>query len=450
MTTTQHKRRRVAVVGGGIAGLGAAWALARRHDVTLYDRETRFGGHANTVDIDDHGTPLAVDTGFIVYNERNYPNLIALFAALEVPTAASDMSFAVSLDGGRIEYSGGNLNGLFAQRRNTLRPRFWRMLRDIRRFYRDAPAYQVAGATGISIGELLVREGFSAAFIDDHLVPMAAAIWSASRADIRDYPADAFIRFFDNHGLLTLSDRPQWRTVVGGSREYVKRLLAATACTLAPARAVRTVTRAANEVIVIDDDGHAASYDDVVVALHADQALALLGDADEDERAVLGAFSYSRNVAWLHEDPALMPRRRAAWSSWNYLHDARDNATTPLCVSYWMNRLQPLATQREIFVTLNPSTPPHASRVHGRFDYEHPIFTNDTARAQGRSAQIQGRRRTWFCGAWLGHGFHEDGLQSGLWVAANLGAAAPWAIDGQCKGFDRLPASYRLEAARAA
>ena len=448
--TTQHNRRRVAVVGGGIAGLGAAWALARRHDVTLYDREARFGGHANTVDIDDNGTPLAVDTGFIVYNERNYPNLIALFAALGVPTATSDMSFAVSLDGGRVEYAGGNLNGLFAQRRNTLRPRFWRMLRDIRRFYRSAPAYQGRATVGISIGDLLAREGYSAAFIDDHLVPMAAAIWSASRADIREYPADAFIRFFDNHGLLTLSDRPQWRTVVGGSREYVKRLLGATSCTLAPARAVRTITRATDGVTVIDDDGHAALYDELVVATHADEALALLGDADADERGILGAFSYSRNVAWLHEDAVLMPRRRAAWSSWNYLHDARDEAATPLCVSYWMNRLQPLATQREIFVTLNPSKPPDMSRVHGRFDYEHPIFTNDTARAQSLSAGIQGRRRTWFCGAWLGHGFHEDGLQSGLWVAANLGAAAPWATDGHCCAFDRLPASYVMEAARAA
>jgi uncharacterized protein len=447
--TTQHIRRRVAVVGGGIAGLGAAWALASRHDVTLYDREARFGGHANTVDIHD-GTPLAVDTGFIVYNERNYPHLIALFAALGVPTATSDMSFAVSLDGGRVEYAGGDLNGLFAQRRNSLRPRFWRMLRDIRRFYRDAPAYQAAGTKGLSIGELLEREGFSVAFIDDHLVPMAAAIWSASRADIRDYPADAFIRFFDNHGLLTLSDRPQWRTVVGGSREYVKRLLDATACTLAPARAVRTVARAADGVTVIDADGHAATYDELVLAAHADEALALLGDADEDERAVLGAFSYSKNVAWLHEDPALMPRRRAAWSSWNYLHDARDAAAAPLCVTYWMNRLQPLATRREIFVTLNPMMPPQSSRIHARFDYEHPIFTNATARAQDLSVRIQGRRRTWFCGAWLGHGFHEDGLQSGLWVAANLGAPAPWVGDGTHSGFDRLPAPYAVGAARAA
>ncbi|MEX2481726.1 MAG: FAD-dependent oxidoreductase [Gammaproteobacteria bacterium] len=439
--------RRIAVIGGGIAGLGAAWALAARHRVTLYDSASRFGGHACTVDVDDEHGPVAVDTGFIVYNERNYAHLVRLFGVLGVPTAASDMSFAVSLDGGRVEYSGGSLNGLFAQRRNTLRPRFWRMLRDIHRFYRDAPRYQLAGTQGISIGALLAREGYTDAFIDDHLVPMAAAIWSASRADIRDYPAAAFIRFFDNHGLLSVSDRPQWRTVTGGSREYVTRLLAATDGALAPACAVQQVIRGDGDVTVVEADGHRATYDDVVIAAHADQALALLGDADAGERAVLGAFGYSRNVAWLHEDTALMPQRRAAWSSWNYLHDARKAEATPLCVSYWMNRLQPLATRRELFVTLNPFTPPDAARVHGRFDYEHPIFTTATTQAQHDSQRIQGRRRTWFCGAWLGHGFHEDGLQSGLWVAGELGAPAPWAA--ACP-FDRLPASYLAETARAA
>jgi len=425
-------RKRIAVIGAGIAGLGAAWALSRRHAVTLYEQAERCGGHANTVEIELDGRPLAVDTGFIVYNARNYPHLVALFDHLAVPTAPSDMSFAVSLDGGRVEYAGSDLNGLFAQRRNTLRPRFWRMLRDIQRFYRHAPRYLERGLAGVSIGALLDAEGYSAPFVEDHLVPMAAAIWSASRADIREYPADAFIRFFDNHGLLTLTQRPQWRTVEGGSREYVARLLAdARLEARLDARVVR-LERAGDAVHVSDAQGHVQHFDDA-------------GDADADERAVLGAVQYSDNVAWLHEDAAHMPRRRAAWSSWNYMHDARLGEARPLSVSYWMNRLQPLDTSRDLLVTLNPVTAPRA--VHGRFEYTHPIFTRETAAAQQRSVGLQGRRRTWYCGAWLGHGFHEDGLQSGLWVAEQLGAAVPWR---DAAAFDRLPDSYAPERSRAA
>ena len=438
-------RKRIAVIGAGIAGLGAAWALAKCHAVTLYEQDERCGGHANTVEIDDGGSPLAVDTGFIVYNARNYPHLVALFEHLDVPTTPSDMSFAVSLDGGRVEYAGSDLNGLFAQRRNTLRPRFWRMLHDIQRFYRHAPRYLERGLAGLSIGALLDAEGYSAAFVEDHLVPMAAAIWSASRADIRQYPADAFIRFFDNHGLLTLTQRPQWRTVTGGSREYVSRLLADAPLDARLAARVARLDRSGDGVRVTDAQGHAQHFDDVVVATHADQALALLGDADADERAVLGAVHYSDNVAWLHEDPAHMPRRRAAWSSWNYIHDVRLGEARPLSVSYWMNRLQPLATQRDLIVTLNPLSAPRAA--HGRFEYTHPIFNRETATAQHRSLALQGRRRTWYCGAWLGHGFHEDGLQSGLWVAEQLGAVVPWR---DAAGFDRLPDGYAAERSRAA
>ncbi|MCB1746778.1 MAG: FAD-dependent oxidoreductase [Gammaproteobacteria bacterium] len=437
--------RRIAVIGAGIAGLGAAWALARRHAVTLFEAEARLGGHANTVELQLDGTRLAVDTGFIVYNARNYPHLVALFEQLGVPTQVSDMSFAVSLDGGRVEYAGSNLNGLFAQRRNTLRPRFWRMLSDIRRFYRAAAGYRDTLAPDTSIGELLTREGYSEVFVEDHLVPMAAAIWSASRADIRRYPARAFIQFFANHGLLELGERPPWRTVTGGSRAYVERLAAATPCVRAP-RAVR-VERHAHGVCVVDGDGRRGEFDEVVFATHADQTLALLDQPSAAERAVLGAVAYSRNVAWLHEDARLMPRRRAAWSSWNYLHDARLAEGEPLCVSYWMNRLQDLPTTRQLIVTLNPLSPPDAALSHGRYDYEHPIFTAATGTAQARSAALQGQAHSWFCGAWLGHGFHEDGLQSGLWVAERLGAPAPWA---NAHGYDRLPASYREAASRAA
>ncbi len=447
MTIGSSGRRSVAVVGGGIAGLGAAWALARRHTVTLYDREGRFGGHANTVDVASIGQRFPVDTGFIVYNGRNYPNLVALFDHLAVPTAASDMSFGVSLDGGRVEYSGGDLNGLLAQRLNVLKPRFWRMLNDIRRFYGRASGYLEQFAQDCTIGELLEREHYSDAFIEDHLVPMAAAIWSASACDIRRYPADAFIRFFDNHGLLSLGDRPQWRTVRGGSREYVGRLLDDADLELRPGRAVQAIERTARSVTVVEPDGARRDFDDVVIATHADQALELLGDADDDERAVLGAFRYSDNLAWLHEDTRLMPRRKAAWSSWNYLHASDSQAAQPLCVSYWMNRLQPLATSTPIFVTLNPGAPPAADKVHGCYSYQHPVFSRETTAAQSRSAAIQGRRRTWWCGSYFGHGFHEDALQSGLWVAEQLGAARPWPAAGD---FDRLPQSYRGDRSRAA
>ena len=447
MSRPTNTSRSIAIVGGGVAGLGAAWTLSRHHRVTLYDREARFGGHANTVEIALDGNRVPVDTGFIVYNELNYPNLVALFRQLGVETVASEMSFGVSLGDGRLEYSGGGANGLFAQRRNSLRPRFWRMLRDIRRFYASADDYLDTIAGSCSIGELLDREHYSEAFAEDHLVPMAAAIWSASRDDIRQYPADAFIRFFNNHGLLNLGQRPQWHTVKGGSREYVARLLADSEVELAAATKVAKVTREKDGVHVTAVDGGVEMYDEVVIATHADHALRLLDDADETERSVLGAFEYSSNRAWLHEDESFMPVRRAAWSSWNYLQAPGHLSSAPLSVSYWMNRLQSLPSAHQIFVTLNPGQAPDERKVHGCFDYEHPIFTAATSHQQERSALIQGHRRTWFCGSYFGHGFHEDALQSGLWVAEQLGARRPWGGDGE---FDRLPETYRGETSRAA
>ncbi len=431
--------KKIAVVGGGIAGLGAAWSLSRRHEVTLYDSNGRLGGHANTVEIDDNGRPVAVDTGFIVYNVRNYPNLIALFDTLGVATADSDMSFGVSLDDGRVEYSGSDLAGVFAQPRNAISLRFWRMLLDIRRFYAAAPAYLETNAADLTVQELLQREAYSDAFIDDHLIPMAAAIWSASRRDIAQYPADAFIRFFDNHGLLDLGHRPQWRTVLDGSREYVSRLVDDAVMTVRAGTPVNAITRGASGVTVVDGSGHPERFDDVVIATHANQALVLLADATATERSVLGAFEYSRNTAYLHEDRRLMPRRRAAWSSWNYLQSGYSGEQTPLCVTYWMNRLQPLQTDRQLFVTLNPTRDPAGILTRGRYAYEHPIFSTATSYQQEQSIAIQGRQRTWFCGSYFGHGFHEDALQSGLWIAEQLGCARPWANAGP---YTRLPSSY--------
>lgn len=432
--------RKIAVIGGGIAGLGAAWSLSRRHDVTLFERGARVGGHANTVTLDLDGAAVPVDTGFIVYNAPNYPNLVALFDATGVKSAATDMSFGVSLDGGRLEYAGSNLRGLFAQPTNAVRRRFWQMLRDIRRFYSSAQAYLAAGVAGLSIADLLAREAYSDAFLDDHLIPMAAAIWSASRRDIERYPADAFIRFFDNHGLLNLRDRPEWRTVCGGSENYVARVLRDATLSVRTGACVAGVRRDADGVRIRDSRGHTEHFDEAVIATHADEALQLLDDPSPRERDVLQEFSYSSNIACLHEDPSLMPRRRAAWASWNYLRDvAVADQGAPLCVSYWMNKLQHLDTARNLFVTLNPTTPPPDALTHGIYHYDHPIFTAGTSAAQEQSRWLQGAAGTWFCGSYLGHGFHEDALQSGLWVAEQLGCERPWS---DASAFDRLPSSY--------
>lgn len=419
---------RIAVVGSGISGLSAAWLLSKRHDVTLYEADTRIGGHSHTVDVG--GVP--VDTGFIVYNEATYPNLTALYAHLGVATKTADMSFAVSADAGRMEYSGHGLRGLFAQKRNLANPRFYGMLRDLVRFYREAPA-DAAACAGVSLAQFLDMKGYGAAFRDDHLFPMAAAIWSTPSARVGEYPADAFIRFFDNHGLLKLrvQDRPLWRTVEGGSQRYVRRLMAATAARVVTGDPVNFIQRAGGRVAVGTVSGEARWFDHVVLATHADQALTLLSDPSPDETGLLGAFSYTRNTAVLHADTGLMPRRRAAWAAWNYLSEGR-GADRRLCVTYWMNALQGLDPARPLFVTLNPARPIRPETIVRTQVYEHPVFNLQALAAQRRLWSLQGQRGTWFCGAYFGAGFHEDGLQAGLAVAEALGGVRrPWAVAGE-------------------
>ncbi len=423
----------IAIVGTGIAGMSAAWLLARRHTVTVYERDGRIGGHTNTVDAPDPGGPIPVDTGFIVYNEANYPNLVALFKHLDVPTKPSEMSFAASVDGGALEYSGSDLGGLFAQKSNLFRPRFWRMLRDIWRFYREGPAISTAaGDDEVSLGDYLDRQGYSHAFVYDHLLPMAAAIWSTAPHDMRDHPASAFVRFCTNHGLMQITDRPQWRTVDGGSREYVRRLTAAYAGNIKTRCGVRSVARTGGSVIVEDDTGQRHTHDHIVIAAHANQALAMLSDPSPEERNQLGAFGYARNTAVLHQDPALMPRRRKVWSSWNYLSDVGDDGASKVCVTYWMNRLQGIASAEPLLVTLNPNRDPDPRKVLRAFEYEHPSFDRGAIAAQRRLWDLQGGRNTWFCGSYFGAGFHEDALQAGLAVAELLGGLPrPWTVDGQ-------------------
>jgi hypothetical protein len=417
----------IAVIGTGIAGMSAAWLLSHAHRVTVYEQATRLGGHSHTTDVAGLDGTVAVDTGFITYNETAYPNLTALFRCLEVATQPSDMSFAVSLRDGALEYAGTDLRGLFAQPRNLIRPRFWRMLRDLMRFYREAPQeLATMDNEALSLRAWLDRRGYGPAFVEDHLLPMAAAIWSTPTDAVGDQPAANFIRFCQNHGLLQVKNRPIWRTVVGGSRSYVTRL---TRPYMREARlgcGVRALRRFADGVQVSDTFGGQARFDHVVVATHPDQALAILSDRSDAEAALLGAFRYSLNPVVLHTDASLMPRRRAAWSSWNYLGDAAAGGPS---VTYWMNRLQGLRTADPLFVSLNPPRPPDSARVLLTEQYAHPQLDAAAVAAQRRLWSLQGVRRTWFCGAWFGAGFHEDGLQSGLAVAEQLGdLSRPWRV----------------------
>jgi len=420
--------RHIAVVGAGAAGLSAAWLLSQRYRVTLFEAEMRLGGHANTVDVRGQAGAVPVDTGFIVYNELTYPNFKALFRHLDVPTDASDMSFAVSLDNGRLEYAGAdNLGALFAQKRNLLRPRFLGMLGDIVRFYRAASAADPAAHAHLTLGEYLTSGGYGAALRDDHVLPMAAAIWSSTVKDILEFPASTFLRFFQNHGLLRVTSRPQWRTVRGGSREYVRRIEAQLAPgTVRTGARVMSVSRSDTGVELVLADGERQRADGVVFATHAPQALAALADATHDERAVLGAFRTQENQAILHRDPAQMPRRKAAWASWNYAGDTGRPGSAAISVTYWMNRLQNITTPDNLFVTLNPVKPVREDLVLGQFSYQHPIFDRAALDAQARLRTIQGACGTWFCGAWQRYGFHEDALMSALAVAAQLGVQAPW------------------------
>jgi uncharacterized protein len=430
---------RIAVVGAGIAGLGCAWLLSQKHDVTLFEQSPKLGGHANTVDVETADGTVAVDTGFIVYNTGSYPNLIALFDYLDVPTATSSMSFAVSMRDGSYEYSG-TPQGLFGQPSNLFRPSHWRMTRDIFRFFREARALGQSSENkdDLPLGEWLRRGAYSRAFIDDHIIPMGAAIWSTPAMQMMEFPATAFARFFANHGLLQATDQPEWRTVEGGSREYVRRVRDDFKAQVVSGRAVVEVARSPDGVGVRTADGETRAFDKCVIAAHADDALAMLGDADDLEHTLLSRMGYSDNRAVLHRDARLMPRRRSLWSSWNYIaapsHDE-------LCVSYWMNNLQPLPTREDLFVTLNPSRAIAPADVIGEFAYRHPTYDSHALDAQTRLWSLQGRRNTWFCGSYFGYGFHEDGLQSGLAVAEQLGnLRRPWNVAGES---DRLTFSDR-------
>ncbi|WP_306118323.1 MULTISPECIES: FAD-dependent oxidoreductase [unclassified Roseitalea] len=422
--------RRIAVIGSGIAGVSAAWSLSFTRDVTLFEADARPGGHTCTIDVDHDGTHIPVDVGFIVFNERNYPELCALFDHLGIACEDTNMSFSLSLDRGRREWCGQDYLSVFAQKRNALSPGFLWMIREILRFNRQARADRDAGRlAGLSIGAYLERRGFSARFRDDYLIPMAAAIWSTPKVRMLDFPALTFVQFFENHRLLETRP-PLWRTVSGGARNYLDKMLARLDGRVRVATPVARIERPADGgAIVTTADGERTRFDAVVIAAHSDQALAMLADADANERDILSAIPYRPNRAVLHRDPGFMPRRKRAWAAWNYLRESARGEESDICVTYWMNRLQNIDPRYPLFVSLNPSHEPAPGTVFGEWSFDHPQYDARAFAAQARLSLIQGRRAVWFAGAWTGYGFHEDGLRSGLAAAEALGGHIPWRGD---------------------
>jgi predicted NAD/FAD-binding protein len=417
--------KRVAVIGAGISGLSAAWLLRDNFDVTLYEAEPRAGGHADTQLVTLDGEMVPVDTGFIVFNNVNYPNLVGFFEQLGIAAHDSNMSFGVSKNNAAFEYAGGELKQLFAQPLNLLKPRFLAMVRDILRFNKTAPAL-LATDSGVSLGAYLTAQNYSIGFMEDYVLPMGAAIWSSSVEGMKAFPAQSFIRFFVNHGLLKVNDRPQWRTVTGGSKVYVARVLR----DLPEARlgdAVRRVTREDSAVVVESAFG-ATRFDEVIFACHADQALAMIAAPTPREVEILGAVKFQDNQAVLHQDAALMPKRKLAWSSWNYLSQGKADQAQAVCLTYWMNLLQGMKTKLPLLVSLNPNIPIDPALVLLRKNYRHPQFNAAAMRAQAELPDIQGKDRLWFGGAWTRWGFHEDGILSAVTIANALGVLAPWQI----------------------
>ncbi|UWR71674.1 NAD(P)/FAD-dependent oxidoreductase [Phaeobacter inhibens] len=414
-------RQRIAVVGGGISGLATAWLLAKTHNVTLFEAAPRLGGHARTVMAGRNGDQ-PVDTGFIVFNYVNYPHLTSMFRDLEVPVVKSDMSFGASIGDGHVEYGLRDLGALLGQRRNIARPAFFRMVRDILRF--NANAEQVAKSDSVTIGELVNDLKLGDWFQRYYLMPICGAIWSTPPDEIRGFPAQSLVRFFRNHALLSSSGQHQWWTVKGGSIEYVRRLtsrLEQRGCQLRPGTPVRSVERTAEGVCIHLPDGTSENFDQVVMACHSDDSLRLLSQPTRAEQATLGGMRYQDNEMILHHDSAQMPRRRACWSSWVYKADTRDDRAA-IGVTYWMNRLQNIDENDPLFVSLNPVKDVQSDLIYDQKTFRHPVFDTAALRAQSQIADIQGQNNTWFAGAYLRHGFHEDGFASAVRVARGIDA----------------------------
>lgn len=411
---------RIAIVGTGISGLGAAYALKDTADITVFEARKRLGGHAHTMTIDYAGEPVNVDVGFIVYNTLNYPNLVGLFDALGVATEQSCMSFSLC-DPGKLEWAS-FASGFFAQKRNLFSPRFHRFWRTILNFNDVARAELAEGTLAdTTLGAWLDRHGYDDYFRENYVLPMAAAIWSTPERGILDYPARSFFQFFDNHRLMH-KDRPKWRTVTGGSKTYVSQIAALLGDRVRTGAPVRSIRPFGPRVRLEFGEGETQVFDEVILACHSDQARALLGEAYGEQRFLLGSVRYRPNSVYLHRDPTQMPKRRAAWASWN----VRKQESEDVCLTYWMNRLQNLPNSRPLFITLNPVEAPSPDETFARFSFDHPQFDGAAEAAVRGLKRLQGRAGLWFAGAWMGRGFHEDGLRSGLSAALSLGGRVPW------------------------
>jgi predicted NAD/FAD-binding protein len=412
---------KIAIIGSGISGLGAAYLLNEAgYDISIFEKNDYIGGHSRTIEVVENNKKIPVDTGFIVFNYRNYPLLTGLFNHLKIPVQKSNMSFGVSINNGEIEYGTQKLSNIFAQKINLIKPSFWRMIFDIIRFNKNATKYI---DSNLSMGELLKKMRLGAWFRDYYLIAMGAAIWSTPAEKMLEFPARSFLRFFQNHGLLTVTEQPQWYTVSGGSREYVKIITAKFADKIRLNNGVKKVIRSQNKITIIDDKNNEEIFDKVIFACHSDQALSMLEAPTEDELKIIGSFKYQPNKVVLHCDENFMPKNKNCWSSWVYLNDKNSNK---ISLSYWMNNLQNLSSEKPIIVTLNPSKMPEASKIYNMHIFEHPVFDEAAIDAQSKIENIQGENNTYFCGAYTRYGFHEDGFMSGVKVAEKIGAKIPW------------------------
>ncbi len=431
-------QNKIAIVGSGISGLAAAHALNKHAQVTLYEAGSYFGGHTNTVDVTLSSTngPVThgIDTGFLVFNERTYPKLIQLFADLNVATAKSDMSFSVQVPqkNGTLEWSGSSLSTVFAQRKNLMNPKFWRMLADLRRFNALATRLAKSGEQASlmqPLEDFLIEQRFSDAFRDWYLLPMLGCIWSCPTEQMLKFPVATMVRFCHNHGLLQVNDRPQWWTVAGGAKHYVEKIVA----NISDKRLntpVQCISRDSRGISIVTKDG-TERYDKVVIATHSDQALKMLQMPSHVENNLLSAIKYQPNVAVLHTDSTVLPKQRAAWAAWNYENTASETGSSKdnkVCLHYLINMLQPIPFEQPVIVSLNPAKPIAAEHVLGSFDYAHPVFDKAAITAQAAMVQLQGKQHTYYCGAWMGYGFHEDGLKAGLAAADQLLTDANWKV----------------------
>lgn len=425
------EKQKIAVIGSGISGIASAWFLSQNHEVTLFEKNDYIGGHTHTVEIQDHqNQKIPVDTGFIVYNEPNYPLLTAMFEHLNIETINTEMSFSVSIDNGKIEYSGNNLNTLFAQRRNLFSVTHWNMISDIVRFNRRAKqdlAAQSKNLVQVTLGQYLEKHKMSHAMRDHYLLPMAAAIWSCPTQTMLKFPVLSFLQFFENHGLLNIENRPQWQTVANGSIEYIKAILKQATFKHLTHTKVTQVTPQSDtqQVKITTESGGTTYFDKVILASHADESHQMIAANFQKDFDLLQAFQYQKNTAYLHSDTHLMPCRKNTWAAWNYLREMAHEENR-VAVTYWMNSLQSLKTETPVFVTLNPITEPDPDKTFKRFEYDHPVFDQAAISAQKHLIDLQGKHGVYFAGAYTGYGFHEDGLRSAVQIANLFGITLPW------------------------